>query len=1106
MSTADTETLDAQTLRFPDGYLLSSLDLFNWGPFAGRHHVDIDSRGSAIIGATGSGKTTLVDALMTLICERPKYNLASTGGLESDRDLVSYIRGKTGEGNNVDDSHIARAGKTLSAIAAGFSDGGRQLQIAAVFWLDGSSSSQSDLKRLWVFDQGERPDLDNLLELHHQGGSKAIKQYAKATPNLSATESKKVYLAQLRRFFDVSENAFTLLNRAAGLKQLNSIDDLFRELVLDDNSAFGRAAEVVKGFDTLTAIHEELLVARAQRDGLLPIKSESNRHEGLIANRREQARLLRFMPTWYAERRHRLLSEQAEELQRRIDALQAEIDDLQRQSELAERQVEARQSEYLAAGGGNAEDLQRNLQRLRDERRTLVKQAEQYQQLTRRLKLDPALEVQSFSANKPLLEQQREALDQILAERKQPWHSAITRVQNLVQALKESREQLQQVSARPSSNLPPEHQGFRQQLGRHLGLDDSDLPYLAELVEVKSEQAEWRGAIERAIGAHRLRILVPKAAMKDALRWVNERDNRLDVRLLEVAESQKPARFLDDGFLRKLNFKKHPHREVAKLLLAGIDRHCVDSPQALRETPYGMTREGTMSGKRGYFEKRDSTRLDRNWMTGFDNRDRLAQLHAAIRQGEDERKVAWQDQQRTEKAVQRVEQERLQLQALLELSFSDIDVNSHDQEIELFEQRLRALLDPESGTAKAKQRWEAARKQAQQLSTAKENKRVERGAADAKFQEIDRKRQRAFEQVGKGLEAEQREWLNQRLKVPDTGDADLLSEDEKRRTALVNENLSGLEKKIAKSETDLVRHMGKAKNLDTGALAETGTELRDVPDYLDRLETLVREALPEKEKRFLEYLRHSSDQSVTQLLSGVENEVNIIEERIDDLNETMLQVDFQPGRYLRLEPQRVLHESIRTLTKAQRHLNSARLKDDMGESHYKALQQVVALVRDAAENRRKVGARALLDPRYRLQFRGSVVARDSQRVINSFGGSQGGSGGEKEIIASYILTASLSYALCPQGARRPLFGSIVLDEAFSKSSQAVASRIVSALRQFGLHPLFVTPNKEMQLLRTHTRSAVLIHRKGNAATTTSMSWEELRERALQVKQQQTAKW
>jgi uncharacterized protein YPO0396 len=156
---------------------------------------------------------------------------------------------------------------------------------------------------------------------------------------------------------------------------------------------------------------------------------------------------------------------------------------------------------------------------------------------------------------------------------------------------------------------------------------------------------------------------------------------------------------------------------------------------------------------------------------------------------------------------------------------------------------------------------------------------------------------------------------------------------------------------------------------------------------------------------------------------------------------------------------------------------------------------MVSLLRDASERKKTLGARALLDPRYRLQFAVAVIERGSGAVIEIRTGSQGGSGGEKEIIASYVLTASLSYALCPEGGNQPLFGTVVLDEAFSKSSQAVAGRIISALHEFGLHPLFVTPNKELRLLRAHTRSAILIHRKGQRATMTCLSWEELEQHA-----------
>ena len=49
----------------------------------------------------------------------------------------------------------------------------------------------------------------------------------------------------------------------------------------------------------------------------------------------------------------------------------------------------------------------------------------------------------------------------------------------------------------------------------------------------------------------------------------------------------------------------------------------------------------------------------------------------------------------------------------------------------------------------------------------------------------------------------------------------------------------------------------------------------------------------------------------------------------------------------------------------------------------------------------------------------------------------------------------------------------------------------TALREFGLHALFVTPNKEVRLLRNHTRSAVVVHRRGAQATLASLRWEEI---------------
>lgn len=290
-----------------------------------------------------------------------------------------------------------------------------------------------------------------------------------------------------------------------------------------------------------------------------------------------------------------------------------------------------------------------------------------------------------------------------------------------------------------------------------------------------------------------------------------------------------------------------------------------------------------------------------------------------------------------------------------------------------------------------------------------------------------------------------------------------------------------------------IRHMTNAHKYDTGALAEAGTDLQDMPVYLAQLNRLNEEALPKKQQRFMDYLNTSSDQGVTQLLTDIDNHVEVIKTRVSELNETLKRVDFQPERYLRLNPNSVVHQSIKDVEKARKYLRTATLKDDGGESRYQALSNLIRLLRQATENKRSLASKSLLDPRYRLSFSVSVIDRETDAVIETRTGSQGGSGGEKEIIASYILTASLSYALCPAHAKLPRFSSIVLDEAFSKSSQAVAGRIISALHAFGLHALFVTPNKEIRLLRDHTRSAILIHRTDFNASLTSVSWEVLAE-------------
>lgn len=1092
-TTADAAPTDSLA---PLTFVITHLELFDWGSFAGRHSAQIDLEGTAIIGPTGSGKTTLIDALMTLITANPRYNLASTGGHESDRDLVSYVRGVSGAGNNSgDNEHIARSGKTVSGVAARFSNGEKQLLIGAIFWLDGTSSGATDLGRLWIYSEAASEGLDEWLEIHHAGGARALKQHARETAGLRVTSNKQEYLSNLRRFFEVGENAFTLLNRAAGLKQLNSIDDVFRELVLDDTSAFDRAAEVAKEFDDLAAIHGELEIARQQQHSLQPIEESWRKRETLSQHLDLQRQIKDILPRWYAKAAHRLATSQLARIDTERDECRRKGDALCGQIKVAEAEAETLRDIYLKAGGASIEQLRQQIQSQEQLVAICARNAKDYRLLAGLLALNAALTRDALAANQQRareLQTEKQALHE--CQKREAWALGAAQ-QREKQARDELKAQLDQALERPGSNLPGPYQLFRSELAGQLGLAEHAVPFVAELIEIKAEESRWRGAIERAIGGHRMRIMVPPDAIKAALRWINHRDNRLHVRLMEVETAHGESRFFPDGFTRKLRYKEHPYREALKAWLSGIDRHCVASPEQLHDTPHGLTEQGLMSDRRGLFEKQDQRRLDQDWMTGFDNKDRLAQLRHQLAEVESSLRKA---EAAYEAARERAEATGSLLdlvQAVIEAQFDTIDLPGAEQTLESLQSRLQALSDPDGDAEQAHLRWAEADGQVKKLREQEGDNEAAKRDLDRKRQEIAGRRERAFNKIGAGLTDPQRLLAERHLPIPDGDVLESLSELELEATKSVRDAIETATSQLNGCEQTLVRQMGAAKKVDTGALAEVGQEMQDVPAYLERLRQLTEEALPEKLQRFLQYLNQSSDQGVTQLLSAVENEVSLIEERIEDLNRTLRRVDFSPGSYLRLVPQRVVHERVRTLQQAQRHLRSAEVKDDQGESHFRALHIIVAILRDASDRKKTLGARALLDPRYRLTFAVSVIERASGAVKEVRTGSQGGSGGEKEIIASYVLTASLSYALCPDGSARPLFGTIVLDEAFSKSSQAVAGRIISALHEFGLHPLFVTPNKELRLLRAHTRSAILVHRRGRQATLTSLAWEELEEHA-----------
>src|SRR6202051_1856269 len=91
----DAPQLDFSADEQLPGFRLKRLEVFNWGTFNGRvWTLHTDGRNALLTGDIGSGKSTLVDAVTTLLipAQRIAYNKAA-GADARERTLRSYVLG-----------------------------------------------------------------------------------------------------------------------------------------------------------------------------------------------------------------------------------------------------------------------------------------------------------------------------------------------------------------------------------------------------------------------------------------------------------------------------------------------------------------------------------------------------------------------------------------------------------------------------------------------------------------------------------------------------------------------------------------------------------------------------------------------------------------------------------------------------------------------------------------------------------------------------------------------------------------------------------------------------------------------------------------------------
>ena len=285
-------------------FRLARVQLVNWGTFDGYYDIPVGERGFLVTGASGSGKSTLIDAFSAVLVPPGKlrFNAAAQQetGREKGRSRVSYIRGAwrrsedpaTGEIR----SQYLRPGATASIVALTYRAGEEVLTLAAIYRLNAGQQQEAQVKTLYGIFPSE-VDVDGFVPLLQNSLDKRKLEAAYKTAGVTFTEQYSVFANRFRSKLGIgSEEAQMLLHRTQSAKSLGSMDELFRNYMLDTPRTFQVAEDAVATHEDLRQAYERLEDVHQQIETLAPLPGLHSKLKNAQATQENTAALSAALP------------------------------------------------------------------------------------------------------------------------------------------------------------------------------------------------------------------------------------------------------------------------------------------------------------------------------------------------------------------------------------------------------------------------------------------------------------------------------------------------------------------------------------------------------------------------------------------------------------------------------------------------------------------------------------------------------------------------------------------------------------------------------------------------------------------------------------------
>lgn len=1072
-----------------------SMQLVHWGGFHGVTSIEFCPTTTLISGASGTGKSTVLDAYLALMMDSntPFNGASNDAGVgrargATQRSLLTYLRGKlddTRENGEATERVLRGTGSwTWGAVAVTFVDDehGRYTALR-LYYVPRSASKDSDItKKLCTIAA-----VVDLKEFEPLAAEKFERRAIRSRfPAMNVHDSYEAFAVDLHTRLGIGANgdghsALRLLARIQAGRPVTTVDDLYKSMVLDLPATFDAADRAVRHFTDLEAAYEEMATAAGKQAALQTITDLWDDHhaasttvadvDALGLERGENSPFA----DWAARFESSLIAA-------RLDANRRERGDrheTRRAAAAEEKALEVRliaiDQDIADAGGRTLQAIDSQIDAFRTDHEQAVQASIIFNDETSILELS-VVESNDFDAAQATA---RHFVDVGYRDQLQSLQAERDHVQEQVWPLRQEqlvlRDELESLRGR-AGRVPKDWHEARLDAARAANIDPSNLPFVAELIDVLPEHAEWRTAIEVTLNSVARVLLVDERHLDRLSRAIDHLRWGVRINFEGVALRPFQPRPVNPAMLSgKLAYKDTPFTAWIqdRITSDATDALCVPTAADLTGGGRRVTQAGqTRHGQRGAHGRANSSSI-----IGFDNTARLAEIQERLGQVASEMSQAQIEIDRLGRSELRLTELRDAHKRVIDTRWDAIDHQTLAQRIERLKGQRAEILDSNDRLSELQQHREAIDGL---KGGASKRKYLAEADVDALDSELDRLQRRVSDldnqigyllTAGQVCDADRASVLAARFSEvadPSTYEQSTFPEHLARLVKVLRNDLYSAQQAAKRASDSLtIIFQGYQTHWPDPNL---GISIDSYLDYLAILNEITATGLHERRQEWVRRLTGWTGEDLVPLNGAFDSAVEDIQDRLAPVNSILQSLPFGAFRdRLRIDLRRLHREDHQRFRSRLRELSSGATSDmsvEQAEARFKHLRAFIDQIRPDPKPGERSQRDYYLDVRKHIELTATVLTADGD-VRAEFRSLGEKSGGETQELVAFIVGAALRFQLGDETRTRPRFAPVFLDEGFVKADSEFAGRGVNAWKGLGFQLVIAAPFDKVTALEPH---------------------------------------